>query len=44
MINKTTGEINTDNIKIGIIVSKFNESITENLLKGALKAFENNGS
>lgn len=34
---------NTEDIRIGIIVSKFNEPITENLLKGAIKAFENNG-
>lgn len=43
MLKKIEGDLNTENIKIGIIMSKFNEPITENLLKGALKAFENNG-
>jgi len=43
MLKKTEGDILTENINIGIIISRFNEPITENLLKGAIKAFKNNG-
>lgn len=43
MLKKIEGDLNTENINIGIIISKFNEPVSENLLKGALKAFENNG-
>ena len=43
MIKKFEGELNGDKPKIGIIISKFNEPIIENLLDGALKALENNG-
>lgn len=43
MLRKTQGEIKSENIKIGIIASRFNEPITENLIKGALTALENNG-
>jgi 6,7-dimethyl-8-ribityllumazine synthase len=43
MLKKNEGDLATGNIKIGIIVSKFNEPVTENLLKGAIEAFENNG-
>lgn len=32
-----------DGLKIGIIISRFNEPITENLLLGVLKALENHG-
>lgn len=35
--------LSTKDLRIAIIISKFNKLITENLLKGALKAFENNG-
>ncbi len=42
MLKKLVGNLDFENIRIGIIVSKFNEPITENLLKGAIKAFENN--
>jgi 6,7-dimethyl-8-ribityllumazine synthase len=34
--------LNNSNLKIGIIVSKFNEPLTDNLLKGALHALESN--
>ena len=43
MLKKTEGEILTENINIGIIISRFNEPVTENLLKGALKALKSNG-
>lgn len=43
MLQKIQGEIKSENLQIGIIVSKFNEPITENLLQGAMVAFENNG-
>lgn len=43
MLKKSEGELNSKNLRIGIIVSKFNEHIIENLLDGALEAFENNG-
>lgn len=43
MVKKFEGELNTDSVRIGIIISKFNEHIIENLLDGALKALENNG-
>ncbi|MDQ3019501.1 MAG: 6,7-dimethyl-8-ribityllumazine synthase [Bacteroidota bacterium] len=43
MLKKIEGDLNTENINIGIIISKINKPITENLLKGALKAFKNNG-
>lgn len=43
MLKITEGNLDSENIRIGIIVSKFNEPVTENLLKGAIKAFENNG-
>ena len=43
MLKKSEGELNSGNLRIGIIVSKFNEHIIENLLDGALEAFENNG-
>lgn len=43
MTKEFKGEFKTGDIKIGIIVSRFNEPVTENLLKGALQALENNG-
>jgi len=43
MLRKTEGNIQTENINIAIIISRFNQPITENLLKGAVKAFKNNG-
>lgn len=43
MPRKTEGDIQTEKINIGIIISRFNQSVTENLLKGAVKAFENKG-
>ncbi len=43
MQKKFEGDLLNENVRIGIIISKFNEPIIENLLKGVLKAFENNG-
>lgn len=43
MIKEFEGELNISNVRIGIIISKFNEPIIKNLLEGALKAFETNG-
>ncbi|MBS1518901.1 MAG: 6,7-dimethyl-8-ribityllumazine synthase [Bacteroidetes bacterium] len=42
-MNEFEGNLNTEDIRIGIIISKFNVPITGNLLKGVLAAFENNG-
>jgi len=42
MANKTQGDFNNENLKIAIIVSRFNEPITGNLLEGALTALKNN--
>jgi 6,7-dimethyl-8-ribityllumazine synthase len=41
--NTHHGELNNADIKIGIIISRFNEPVVENLLKGAVSAFELNG-
>ena len=43
MLKKSEGDLSPNNHRVGIIASKFNEHITENLLNGALKAFQNNG-
>ena len=43
MIEKFEGNLNGSRFKVGIVVSKFNEPIVENLLKGALLGLENNG-
>lgn len=43
MLKKSEGDLNPNNHRVGIIASKFNEHITENLLNGALKALQNNG-
>lgn len=43
MLNKFEGSYNYEAVKIAVIISKFNEPINNNLLRGALKAFENNG-
>lgn len=43
MLKKTEGDLNSENLKIGIIISKFNEPVIEKLLIGALTAFKNNG-
>ena len=40
MIKELKADCNGKELRIGIIISKFNEPITENLLKGALKALE----
>lgn len=43
-MNKGTEDgLKTVDLKIGIIVSRFNEPVTENLLKGAIEALEKNG-
>lgn len=43
MVEKFEGDLNGGGLKIGIIASKFNEPVIENLLKGALLGLENNG-
>lgn len=43
MIKETEGNLNTQGLRIGIIISKFNEPVTGNLLKGVLQALKNNG-
>ncbi|HMS64000.1 MAG TPA: 6,7-dimethyl-8-ribityllumazine synthase [Ignavibacteria bacterium] len=43
MLKKIHGELTSENYKIAIIISRFNEPIVENLLKGAVKALINNG-
>ena len=40
MIKEIKADSNGKDLRIGIIISKFNKPITENLLKGALKALE----
>lgn len=42
MANKTFEELNKSGLKVGIIISRFNEPVTENLLNGALKALTDN--
>ncbi|MCB0725971.1 MAG: 6,7-dimethyl-8-ribityllumazine synthase [Ignavibacteria bacterium] len=42
MANKFHGELNNEDLKIAIIISRFNEPITGNLLEGALTALKNN--
>ena len=37
------GSLNAANLRIGIVVSRFNEFITEQLAKGALDALEKHG-
>ncbi len=43
MIGKFEGSLEGKGLKIGIIISKFNEPVIENLLKGAMHGLENNG-
>lgn len=43
MLKKSEGELKSNNIRIGIVISKYNEHIIENLLDGAVEALENNG-
>lgn len=43
MIKEIKGELKGTGLRIGIVISKFNEPIIENLLKGALTAFESTG-
>lgn len=43
MVKVNVSRQENSEIKVAIIVSKFNEPITGNLLKGALKALEDNG-
>jgi 6,7-dimethyl-8-ribityllumazine synthase len=43
MVEKFEGDLEGKGLRIGIIISKFNEPIVENLLKGALLGLENNG-
>ncbi len=43
MIEKFEGSLNGSGVRVGIVISKFNEPIVENLLKGALIGLENNG-
>ncbi len=43
MIEKFEGNLNGNGLRVGIVISKFNEPIVENLLKGALLGLENNG-
>lgn len=42
MINKIQGDSNISDVRIAIIISRFNEPITGNLLEGALTALKNN--
>ncbi len=37
------GDTNPDNVKVGIVVSRWNSMITEEMLDGALKALKGNG-
>ena len=43
MIEKYEGDLDGKGLRIGIVASKFNEPIVENLLQGALLGLENNG-
>ncbi len=49
-VNKNLSEYNSqkipnaDSFRFGIVVSEWNENITENLLKGALEALKDNGA
>jgi 6,7-dimethyl-8-ribityllumazine synthase len=42
MAKKIQGDLNNEIVKIAIIISRFNEPITGNLLEGALTALKNN--
>ncbi|HBX67410.1 MAG TPA: 6,7-dimethyl-8-ribityllumazine synthase, partial [Balneolaceae bacterium] len=37
------GDTNPDNVKVGIVVSRWNSMITDKMLDGALKALKGNG-
>ncbi len=43
MVEKFEGDLEGSGLKIGIVASKFNEPVIENLLRGALLGLENNG-
>ena len=43
MAQRFEGDIEGKGLKVGIVVSKFNEPIVENLLKGALNGLGDNG-
>jgi 6,7-dimethyl-8-ribityllumazine synthase len=43
MVEKFEGDLEGKGLRIGVVISKFNEPIVENLLKGALLGLENNG-
>jgi len=42
--NVTRGRVNADGLRIGIVVSRFNNFITDRLLAGALEALEQAGA
>lgn len=42
MANKILGDLNNEDLRIAIIISRFNEPITGNLLEGAITALKNN--
>jgi 6,7-dimethyl-8-ribityllumazine synthase len=39
MSHRTTGDLSGKELRVGIVVSRFNSEITEGLLRGALRAF-----
>lgn len=43
MVNNYEGQLKADGIKLGIVISRFNELITTRLLGGALDAFKRHG-
>lgn len=43
MANIITGDLKSEDLRICIISSRFNEPVTENLIQGALTAMKNNG-
>ena len=43
MAKTIEGQLNAEGVRLGIVVSRFNDLVTERLLQGALGAFERHG-
>lgn len=43
-MKEVAGKLNAEGLKIAVVVSRFNETVTERLLKGALDALERAGA
>jgi 6,7-dimethyl-8-ribityllumazine synthase len=42
-VKQVSGDLNASDLRLGFVVSRFNHSITENLLKGAVETFRRCG-